>query len=125
MGNNVRQHINVQIKKAEYYSIIFDSTSDLSHRDQTSQVLRHIVFENQEVKVVEFLIGFIESRYKTSEGILCLSFNKFQADGLNISNCKRQAYDKAAVIARKHSEVQQRIKEINPKADFVLCSNHS
>lgn len=40
LGNNVHQHIIEQIKRAKYYSIIFDSTPDLSHEDQTSEVLR-------------------------------------------------------------------------------------
>ncbi|XP_067144935.1 zinc finger MYM-type protein 1-like [Centruroides vittatus] len=47
LGNKVRQHIIGQIKKAKYYSIIFDSTPDISHKDQTSQALRYVVIENQ------------------------------------------------------------------------------
>lgn len=125
LGNNVRQHIIEQIKRAKYYSIIFDSTPDLSHKDQTSQVLRYVLIENQEVKVVESFIDFIETKDKTAEGISNMILNKLQADGLDISNCRGQAYDNAAVMAGKHSGVQQRIQEINPKAEFVPCSNHS
>lgn len=125
LGNKVRQHIIEQIKKAKYYSIIFDSTPDLSHKDQTSQVLRYVVIENQEVKVMESFIDFIETKDKTAEGISKMILDKIQADGLDISNCRGQAYDNAAVMAGKYSGVQQRIREINPKAEFVPCSNHS
>ncbi|KAH9638834.1 hypothetical protein HF086_012787 [Spodoptera exigua] len=123
LGNNVRQHIIGQIKKAKYYSIIFDSTPDLSHKDQTSQVLRYVVIENEEVNVVESFIDFIETKDKTAEGISNMILNKLQTDDLDISNCRGQAYDNAAVMAGKHSGVQQRIK--NPKVEFVPCSNHS
>ncbi|XP_067144934.1 52 kDa repressor of the inhibitor of the protein kinase-like [Centruroides vittatus] len=51
--------------------------------------------------------------------------SKLEADGLDISNCRGQAYDNAAVMAGRHLGVQQRIKEINPKVEFVPCSNHS
>nr|XP_013189863.1 unnamed protein product [Amyelois transitella] len=125
LGDNVRQHIIGQIKKAKYYAIIFDSTPDLSHKDQTSQVLRYVVIENQEVKVMESFIDFIETKDKTAEGISKMILDKIQADGLDISNCRGQAYDNAAVMAGKYSGVQQRIQEINPKAEFVPCSNHS
>ena len=67
MGNTVHQHIIGQIKRAKYYSIIFDSTPDLSHKDQTRQVLRYVVIENQEVKVMESFIDFIETKDKTAE----------------------------------------------------------
>ncbi|CAH2085853.1 unnamed protein product [Euphydryas editha] len=125
LGNKVRQHIIGQIKKAKYYSIIFDSTPDISHKDQTSQVLRYVVIENQEVQVVESFLDFIETKDKTAEGISKMILSKLEADGLDISNCRGQAYDNAAVMAGRHSGVQQRIKEINPKVEFVSCSNHS
>ncbi|GFU03049.1 uncharacterized protein TNCV_113571 [Trichonephila clavipes] len=40
-------------------------------------------------------------------------------------NCREQAYDNAATMAGCHTGVQQRIKDINPNAKFVPCSNHS
>ncbi|CAH2103205.1 unnamed protein product [Euphydryas editha] len=48
--------------------------------------------------------------------------SNLDAGGLDISNCRGQAYDNAAVMARRHSGVQQTIKEINLKVEFVPCS---
>ncbi|XP_035207409.1 uncharacterized protein LOC118182200 [Stegodyphus dumicola] len=39
-GNKVRQQIICQVQKAKYYSIICDNTPDISHNDQTSQVVQ-------------------------------------------------------------------------------------
>lgn len=59
LGKKVRQIILARVQKAKYYSMIFDSTPDISHKDQTSQVLRYVVIENQEVRVEESFIDFI------------------------------------------------------------------
>ncbi|GFW99160.1 uncharacterized protein TNCV_3009281 [Trichonephila clavipes] len=40
-------------------------------------------------------------------------------------NCRGQAYDNAATMAGCQTGVQQRIKDINPNAEFVPYSNHS
>ncbi|KAF2896724.1 hypothetical protein ILUMI_09453 [Ignelater luminosus] len=52
LGNKVRQEITAQVKKGKYYSMIFDSTPD-----------------NQELRVVESFIDFIETKSKNAEGI--------------------------------------------------------
>ena len=39
--------------------------------------------------------------------------------------CRGQAYDNASTMARIRSEVQYRIKQVNSKAIFIPCSNHS
>jgi len=54
-----------------------------------------------------------------------LIVDKIRTDGLNIRNCRGQAYDNAAVMASVHTGVQARFKEINPNALFVACTNHS
>lgn len=125
VGDKVRQTIIQQVKNAKYYAIIFDSTPDISHTDQTSQVLRYVFIENQEVKVKESFIDFIETKNKNAEFITNMILDKLKSDGLDIMDCRGQAYDNAAVMAGKQSGVQKRIKDINPHAQFVPCSNHS
>ena len=39
--------------------------------------------------------------------------------------CKSQAYDNASTMAGIHSGVQCRIKQVNSKAIFIPCANHS
>lgn len=58
LGDKVHQHIIRQVKKAKYYSIIFDSTTDVSNKDQTSQALRYVAIENQEVQVAAVNTSF-------------------------------------------------------------------
>lgn len=125
LGGAVRKTIMDQIKQAKYFCIIFDSTPDISHKDQTSQIIRYVVIDGSEVKVVESFIDFVETKGKTAGEITDMILTKLENDGLDIKNCRGQAYDNAAVMAGKHSGVQTRIKEINPNAEFVACTNHS
>ena len=50
---------------------------------------------------------------------------ELENDGIQIGDCRGQAYDNAAVMAGHRSGVQKRISEINPKSLFVPCTNHS
>ena len=125
LGENVKKKIVDQVKQAKYFAMIFDSTPDLSHMDQTSQVLRYVLIEGSSVNVVESFVGFMETEGKTAEYISNMILEKVNAQGIDIANCRGQAYDNAAVLSGKHSGVQKRIKDVNPKAEFVPCSNHS
>ncbi|GFT09454.1 hypothetical protein NPIL_9011 [Nephila pilipes] len=40
-------------------------------------------------------------------------------------NCRGQSYDNPAAMARRWTDVEQRMKYINPNAKFVPCLNHS
>lgn len=125
LGDQVRKKILRQVIEAKYFCIIFDSTSDISHKDQISLVLRYVKIDGSNVSVIESFVDFIETKGKTAEMLTQLIVDKIQADGLDIQNCRGQAYDNAAVMAGVHSGVQTRLKEINPNAQFVPCTNHS
>ena len=59
MGQRVRKHILGDIEKAKYISIIFDSTTDISHHDQLSQTIRYVKIDDQgKVEVKESLMVF-------------------------------------------------------------------
>ncbi|XP_026482738.1 uncharacterized protein LOC113390967 [Ctenocephalides felis] len=106
LGGAVRRTIVDKIKQAKYFCIIFDSTPDISHKDQTSQISRHVVIDGSEVKVVESFIDFVETKRKTAGEITNMILTKLENDGLDIKDCRGQAYDNAAVMAGKHSSIQ-------------------
>ena len=101
--------------------MLFDSTPDSfptnsSHQEQTTQVLRYVVMDGQTVKIEESFIGFLETKEKTAEVLSEMILRKLHGDGLDIGNCREQTYDNAASMAGKITGVQQRIKDVNPKA---------
>ena len=50
---------------------------------------------------------------------------KLNDDGIDLNDCRGQAYDNAAVMSGVRTGVQKRILEINPQAQFIDCENHS
>lgn len=125
LGRHVRQKIVDDIKGAKYYAMMFDSTPDLSHTDQMTQIIRYVKIEEGTVEVVESFIDFIPCEKKTAAEITAVILKKLRDDGIPIEDCRGQGYDNAATMAGIHSGVQQRINEVNSKAEFVACTNHT
>ncbi|GFY36516.1 hypothetical protein TNCV_27221 [Trichonephila clavipes] len=92
---------------------------------QMTFLARYVRIGKQEVRVEELFIDFIKTKNKTAEGISDMIVSKLKADGLDIMNCKGQAYDNTATMAGCHTGVQPRMKDINPNAEFVPYSNYS
>ncbi|GBP62407.1 hypothetical protein EVAR_3109_1 [Eumeta japonica] len=69
LGQQVRSTIIRRIQKAKYYCVIFDSTPDISHNDQMSQVLRYVHIEGEKDAVVESFIAFFEPKGKNAEDL--------------------------------------------------------
>ncbi|XP_042230512.1 zinc finger MYM-type protein 1-like [Homarus americanus] len=125
LGNNVKGKILADIKKAKYFGIIFDSTPDISHTDQMSEVIRYVHIEGDSVEVRESFLGFFPIAGKTANELTKDILSNVESDGLDINFCPSQGYDNAATMAGIHGGVQKKIKEIYPKVLFVPCANHS
>ena len=113
------------IKEAKYYSMLFDSTPDISHTDQMTQIIRYVVIQEGTAQILESFIDFIPLKGKTFEDITKMILQKLDNDGININDCQGQGYDNAASMAGIYRGVQQRIKNVNEKVEFIACTNHS
>ena len=127
MAGAVRDKIIKEIKEANYFGISYDSTPDVSHTEQLSQVIRYVQsdFETGNVRVKETFIKFVELDKKDAAGYEAIILKSLQDDGLNFLDCHAQMYDNAAVMSGSISGVQTRLRERNPKAVFINCDNHS
>jgi len=125
MGSEVRQRILNEIRQAKYYSMMFDTTPDLAHREQTSEVIRYVHIHEGNVQGKEAFIDFFEVHDKTAGGLADEILRKLETDGLPIEDCRAHTYDGAAVMAGHRTGVQTRIREKNPRAVYVPCDNHS
>ncbi|KAK4881943.1 hypothetical protein RN001_005262 [Aquatica leii] len=67
LGNHVRKKILAEVKEAKYFTIVFDITPDLSHKDQTSQILRYVKLDDTKVQVMESFIDFLETEGKKAK----------------------------------------------------------
>lgn len=110
-----------QIKSAKYYSIIVDSTPDISHCDQLTFILRYL----HKGQVVERFLGFIKIEQHTGEYLERVVLNKLKELDLKVENCRGQSYDNASNMSGKYIGLQTRIRELTPTAIYIPCTNHS
>ncbi|KAI8781170.1 Zinc finger MYM-type protein 1 [Biomphalaria glabrata] len=127
LASTVRKQILCDIRRNKYYGLMLDSTPDLAHREQLSEVIRFVDvnFKTKKVTIKESFLGFIQLHAKDAATLENVIVEQLQADNLPIADCRSQCYDNAAVMAGELSGLQQRIAIRNPQASFVNCSNHS
>ncbi len=94
------------IGNAKYYGILFDSTPDVSHNDQMSEVKRYVHTEGDTVQVRESFLGFIPIAGKTADAVTKDILSNLEKDGLDIQLCRNQGYDNAATMSGIHGGVQ-------------------
>ena len=114
-----------QLKKAKYFSIILDCTPDMSHHEQMSVILRYVLCNEEAAVVKETFFGYLRISDSTGKGLLNAFLEKATELQLELSDCRGQSYGNGANMKGKHSGVQARMLDINPKAVYVPCANHT
>lgn len=122
MAEKVKETIVNEIKDAKYFSIVVDSTPDISHSDQLSLIFRYIKKNGEPVE--RFLQFFANARHK-SEDMADAVFMALGANDLDIKNCRGQSYDNASNMSGMYSGLQARIKEACIHAVYIPCAAHS
>ena len=121
LSSQVTKLILISISNAKYFSIIVDSTPDVSHIDQLTFVLRYI----KDGEPVERFITFTPIKSHKSKSLTTAIIETMNSLNLDIKYCFGQSYDNASNMSGKYSAVQARIKEINKCALYVPCTSHS
>ena len=121
IGSMIKKKIISEVKKAKYFTLMLDSTPDISRED-----LRYVhINENKDVEIKEVFFGFFQVSEKNAASLVETVIEKLNDDGIDLNDCRGQAYDNAAVMSGVRIGVQKRILEINPQAQFINCENHS
>lgn len=121
MRNEVQRKIIDELKTAKYYSIIVDSTPDISHVDQLSFCLRYVTPDGKPVE--RFLISLKNTGHTGEElyDAVVATLEKFNID---FANMRGQAYDNAANMSGIYKGLQGRIKAQNSYAEYTPCAAH-
>ena len=115
------QSIIHELKCAKYFSVSIDSTPDITRIDQLTGVLRYVLDDGP----VERFVKFIEIGGHTGEELANSLLMFLEQAGININDCRGQSYDNASNMSGKYIGVQARVREKNPKADYIPCFAHS
>ena len=121
----LNEHLITEIKSSKYYGIMADSTPDISHIDQMSEVIKYVHISNGKVEVKEVFLVFFQLRGKKAEDLTSEILNKLKADGLDIMLCRGHGYDNVSIMAGIHGGLQARSKYVNKKALFNGGGSHS
>ena len=127
LASTVKSKLLRDIRKSKYYGISLDSTPDLGHREQRSQIIRFVDvnFQTKQVTIKESFLGYIEIHSKDAASLEKVIVERLKSDAISLADCRAQCYDNAAVMAGHISGLQQRICDRNNRALFVNCDNHS
>lgn len=116
-----------EVKTSKFYSIIVDSTQDITKIDQLSIILRYVVvnYDQKSIEVKESCFGFFELKKHGAADHENLIYKVLQSFNIDIQNCRGQCYDGAAVMSGIYSGVQQRISSNVSNAPFIHCCAHN
>ncbi|XP_065645556.1 zinc finger MYM-type protein 1-like [Hydra vulgaris] len=104
-----------KVKIAKYYSIILDCTPDVSHKEQMSIILQSVTCTpGVGIDIYENFFGYLTVNDTKSGKKLGSKYFR-----------RGQSYDNAANMKVKVKGVQAIFLEMNLKALYVPCANHS
>ena len=119
MRNKVFVEIVSELKKAKYYSISVESTTDLSHVDQLTFTVQY----DKDTAPIERFLQFvpIDGHEHLEKAVLIF----LQENDISISDCLGQSYDNASNMAGLYSGLQKRVNVLSESAFFIPCAGHS
>lgn len=122
MATKVTQQIMTEVRSSKYFSIIVDSTPDISHVDQLTFVVRYVL---EDGSPVERFVEFIPNAGHTGEDMFTAIETTLQKHKINVLNCRGQSYDNASNMSGCYKGLQARIKNVSPSSEYIPCSAHS
>jgi len=99
-----------------------DETTDSSCKEQVSICLRYVT---ESLQVHETFTGFYETTSTTAATMFNITEDVLTGFALHLSDCRGQCFDGASNMAGNVTGLQRRIAEVEPRALFVHCMNHS
>ena len=131
MAQKVQNEIVKEVHDAEFYSVIMDTTQDISKVDQLSQVLRYVTISKDEndtpleVKIHESFMGFHAVHDQSASGLEKDIVGLLEKKGISVNKCRGQGYDGAATMSGAYSGLQKRISDRERNAIYIHCASHN
>lgn len=127
LASETMKILSEEIRSAHCFTIIMDSTQDITKLDQVSFIFRYVVvnYDRYTIDVKESFLGFYKLTKHGAEDQINLIYDVLNKCNLDIKKCRGQGYDGAAVMSGVFSGVQKRISDIIPNASYVHCTTHN
>ena len=131
LSEEVTTNIIKKINNCAFFSVIIDTTQDISKMDQLSQVFRYVTIQKDANEVPEKIIlnesflGFHKVTDQHGEQLSEEIINCIESHGLDLTKLCGQSYDGAANMSGVYSGVQARLKQRQPLALYIHCTAHN
>lgn len=122
LAGEVRALIVKAIRRSKYFSLIVDSTPEVSHIDQLTICARCV---DDAGLAIERYLGFLENTGHKAKEMKFEVLAFLKKTEIVITDCRGQSYDNAANMSGIYQGLQTLIKEVCPLAEYVPCSPHS
>ncbi|KAL7638175.1 UNVERIFIED_CONTAM: hypothetical protein RMT77_011800 [Armadillidium vulgare] len=107
MTNRVRESILDYLRNAGYFSLLVDSTPDLSHVHQLTVIVKYV--SPGDGLPVERFLTFKELENYSDEGMVGMVMDYLSKDcKVDFSKCRVQSYDNAANMVGKYNGIEQK-----------------
>ena len=88
---------------------MLDSTPDIGHEEQASEVLRYVhIDENKKVEIEKVFLGFFQIDKRDAGSLINKILQKLEQNKISTIDCRSQTYDNAVVFAEVRGGVQQK-----------------
>ena len=130
LASKVKDMLLDDIKEAPFFSIVLDTTPDITHTDQLSFVFRYvkIIYDNDkktvDLQVKESFIEFHPVDDHTAGGLEAIVKGFIEKNNIDFSKCRGQAYDGASVMSGAYTGLQARLQKMEKNAKYVHCAAH-
>lgn len=121
-GEYIQRKLMNDAAASEFVGLVADGTTDISGEEQISVCLQYL---NQHLEPENAFVGFYSAPSSTGETITNIVLDVLLRFGIPVSKLSGFSFDTAANMSGVHKGVQARLRERNPSAVYVPCSNHS
>lgn len=131
LANALEAELLHGIKRALFYSIITDTTQDVSKIDQLSQTFRYVEIikddngQPLEIQIREIFLGFHQCKSQMAADMTKQIILIIESKGLSLDQCRGQGYDGASTMSGAYGGVQKFINDRQPLAVYIHCAAHN
>ena len=127
LGKAVKRSFVSKINEAPFWSVILDTSSDITRVDQLRVVVRWVKVTDNSVEPTESFLGFVEVTSPDAQGLVDTTKRFLQELGIDILKLRGQGYDGANVMSGAYGGEQRLIKDMCPPSPvpFVHCASHN
>ena len=122
IGNQIQQRVIENIKDAGMYSVMADTTPDVSHKDRLAIACRYVDKKGQPR---ERLLSLTEAKLKTGEGGATEIVPSLTKHGMNLDELCFQSYDYTASMSGRFNGVQKKLQDkLGKSIPYIPCLGH-